>query len=266
MEPNEEQGVASHLEKDLFDHTTDYFRSLNGAWDALRVGNHVGEVVCSLPNLSAPQRVFASKVSDVLGTSGTALSLPRTLTDAANFRKSLQNIRSVQAVSPNHPAKDKLIAQAYKQSIFEGFNLVNTASQGALFLDQTSLMDLGKHLTPVTGLYNLTSIGADAIELADASGEIIHYNSLSPTTPDEKLTLQERKVLSWMKVVKSVPSIAGAALALIGIVFSWFLTPVVGLISLGLSVVWLVMKITSNVYEKVIAANQNRRKLNHGQI
>jgi phosphate/sulfate permease len=63
-----------------------------------------------------------------------------------------------------------------------------------------------------------------------------------------------------------VPSIAGAALALIGIVFSWFLTPVVGLISLGLSVVWLVMKITSNVYEKVIAANQNRRKLNHGQI
>jgi hypothetical protein len=247
--------------KGVFDHIHDHLMTANGAWDFFRVFDHAVSFLKYLPSLTPNYRDFFNKVSGVMNKAGIALSLPKIIIDVNNVCGSMSSLRHVQTTSPLDPDRDKQIGYAYKKSLVDGMNLVNTTSQISLFLNEVSLISLGKHGVKVDFIYNLSSIVNDTIEFFEEIVKLRDFGSHSTRSESEETMLQEKKNLSWMKIAKAAPSIMGSALAISSLFFTLFQAPVLAAVSLGLSACWLTMKLTSMLYEKIIAEKHARPRL-----
>ena len=236
--------------KNIVEHAFAYFGSLPGAWDFFRCADYLAQIFRSLPRMSAQSMQIAERVSGVLNRAGVAISLPKTCIDMINFKNSIKHLKHLRSLSLSSAQSiDDRTARAYKRSIFEAINLVNTASQAILFLNDSSVVVLGRHQPLIDVIFNVTSIVNDVVELVDESFKI-SYLTAEPSTDE---ATQQKINLSRMKIAKNIPSIVGSALALLAMAFSALYAPSLTFVSLSLNVVWLSVKIASNIYEAVIA-------------
>ena len=198
-----------------------------------------------------------TKVDSVANTAGIGLSIPKILFDGNTLRHSFIKLLGVQDLPYSDPLRDRKIAQAAKKSFIDAINLTGTLSQAALFLDNAKIsrvLDAAKTRL-VNGIFNGASVISDGADLITECFKLQYFRSpeAQPRNTAESAKLEEKKWLSWMNVVKDVASIAGAALALVGIVFG-IVTQSVPIIVAGLvlNTVWLTMKLATYFYNKII--------------
>ncbi len=252
--PLPEECTPSLTRRDAFDHITTYLDSTTGAGDLFRVIDHALECVRNILSLSDAALDLTSKVSRVINFSGISLSIPAIFTEANSFRKKIFQF----VVSQNLPYSDGLrhqkIVRAGKGAALSGVSLGNAVAQATLFLHQVKIVDLAGYLPTVDFIYQGTSLVADGSELIEEAYKINTYRSERPRSPREAAELEKKTWLSWMVVIKDVASVALAAIALVGIVFEITASSmtVVAPLVLGLTTVWLSMKIASYFYKQVL--------------
>ncbi len=247
--------------KDFFDHIAAHFTTVNGVWDGFRIVEYVAALPEYFLSLTPARQDFFNQITHVMNRAGIALSVPKIITNIHNLRHSVCQIQQANSISYSHPERSKVIAHAKKGFIINFMNLGNDTAQAAMFLHEVSILKMGKYYPVADGIYNVTSIVNDTIELIDECFKLHHYNSLPALTDGETNTIQEKRTLSWMKIAKDLPSIIGSVIAFAAIFFAALQVPAVAALSLGLSVAWLTMKLTSVFYEKIILEKQAIRLL-----
>ncbi len=256
------QNASPHTNqtKNLCDHIGGHFFTLNGAWDGLRIVEYVFALSKYIP-MTPVRKEFFEHVACVMCKSGNALSIPRIIADIHFMKNSGRHIRQANTLPAEHPERSKVIAHAKKNMIISSMNLGNDVAQAAMFLNDVSILKLGKYYPVADGIYNVTSLVNDTIELVDEAFKLHHYKAAPVKDDNERTTLEEKRTLSWLKIAKDLPSIIGAVLAIAAIFFAALQIPIVAAISLGLSVAWLTMKLASTFYEKITADRQARRMI-----
>jgi hypothetical protein len=184
-----------------------------------------------------------------MSTAGAGLSIPKIIGDCNTLRHSFSYL---QGLSPDNPK----VTQAVKKSFIDAIDLTNTLSQAALFIDHVKIFTFqAGHLRIVDGVCNATSAISDGAELVTEYFKLQGYYSEGlPANAEENAKLDERKCLSWMVVTKDVASIGYAVVALACIVYGVAIQSVAfaSSASLVLSTVWLVMKIATYFYAKIV--------------
>jgi hypothetical protein len=244
--------------KTLCDHIGSHFFTLNGAWDSARIVEYITNICKYIP-MTLGRVEFFDRISSLMNKCGNALSIPRIIVDLHFLKNSARQITQARNLPEDQPERNKIVAHAKKSVVISTMNLVNDASQAALFLNDTSIIKLGGCLPVAEGVYNVSSIVNDTIELIDESFKLHHYNSAPAATDEQRVVLNEKRALSWLKIAKDLPSIVGSVLAIAAIFFAALQAPVFAAISLGLSVAWLTMKLVSTFYEKIIMDRQAHR-------
>lgn len=244
------------------EHVIHHFSTLNGVWDAFRFGNYFSSFAKFLFAAGSSQYNFLKHTASVMDRSGSMLSLPRLVADLHALKTSVRQVRqSGHTSSSADPLERRVAAHAKKYFLTHFMNLGNDLAQGALVLNELSVLKLGRCVPIVDGIYNVTGLVNDTIDLVDESCKLHHYNSEEAATEAETETLKEKKNLSLLKIAKSIPSIIGAVIGIAAIFFSSLQIPTVGVVLLGLNSIWLTFKLASTFYEKIIADNQARREL-----
>ncbi len=243
--------------KDPLDHVADYVDTSTGAWDIFRVIENSLAYVKRLPSLAPNALELVEKVKEVAGTMGIGLSIPKIISDFNTFRLGFTNLLATQDLPYSDPLRTRKIAQAAKTTFINSIDFTNTLVQAAQFVDgaKVYLFD-AVQLRWLDGANNLTTAISDGSELITECFKLHNYNSpeVQPRNPAEAAKLAEKKTLSWMVVAKDVASVAGAAIALVGIVFG-VATQSIAILSisiLALSTVWLTMKLATYFYNKIV--------------
>lgn len=244
--------------KTLSDHIGSHFFTLNGAWDAARIIEYLASIGKCIP-MPAERKEFFDRVSSLMSKCGNFLSIPRIVADVHFLKNSARHIKQVNNLPADQPERHNIAAHAKMNVVVSTMNLVNDASQAVIFLNDTSIIKLGKGLPVAEGVYNVSSIVNDTIELLRESYKVHDYNSTPAANEEQRVSLNEKRTLSWLNIAKAVPSIVGSVLAIAAIFFAALQAPVFAVISLGLSVAWLTMKLVSTFYEKIITDRQIHR-------
>jgi hypothetical protein len=244
-------------DKDYVDHVAEYADSAAGTWDVFRVIDLTLSYVKMLPSLSPSWLEMLGKVKDVANMAGIGLSIPKMIADCNTFRRSLSNLLAVHDLPYSDPLRTRKIAQAFKKSFVDSFDLTWTCTQAALFLNNAKIFMIeATQLRMLDGLNNIASVVSDSAELITECFKLKHFHSpeAQPRNPAESTKLEERKCLSWMTVVKDVTSIGTAAIALVGIIFGVATQSIaaIGIAVLVLSTVWLTMKLSTYFYNKIV--------------
>lgn len=242
--------------KDHADHVAHYANTTEGAWDLFRFIDCTLSWFKMLPSIPARLLDTITKVDNVANAAGIGLSIPKILVDGNTLRNSFTQLLGVQDLPYSDPLRDRKIAQAAKKSFLDAINFTFTLSQATLFLDNARIwvLDAAKS-TVVNTVFNATSIISDGADLITECFNLERYQSseAQPRSAAESAKLEEKKWLSWMNVIKDVASVAGAALALVGIVFGIATASVPIIIAgLALNTVWLTMKLASYFYNKIV--------------
>jgi hypothetical protein len=246
--------------KKLCDHIGGHFFTLNGAWDGLRIVEYISELSQYIP-MTPVRKEFFEHVASVMSKCGNALSMPRIIADIHFMKNSARHIRQVNTLPAEQLERSKIVAHAKKSMVTSSMNLGNDLAQATLFLNDVSILKLGKYAPVAEGIYNVTGLINDTIELVDEAFKLHHYKTAPAKDDNERTTLGEKKTLSWLKIAKDLPSIIGAVLAIAAIFFAALQIPIVAAISLGLTVSWLTMKLASTFYEKITADRQTARRI-----
>lgn len=227
-----------------------YPASPQGIRDCFRIIEYAASFFASFPGLNHDSRTYLDKISKVMDTAGIGLSIPRTITDMFNLNNSIRQYRRIRSTVFRDSMQRKVSIHAQKKIFLSGLSLTNTLSQASLFIHQVDLISLGKYIPLADGIYNVTSIVSDGIELVEESFKLQQYNSTIGGV--QTAFLREKKTLSYMKIIKATSSIAGSVLAIVAIFFVAFQMPFVATIILVFDIAWLTMKITGNLYEKIL--------------
>jgi hypothetical protein len=244
-------------EKDPIDRISDYADSSEGTWDVFRVIDLALSYVKFLPSVPAKTLELVEKVKSVASMAGMGLSIPRIIVNCNTLRHSIADLLGVQDLPYNDPFRTRKIAHAIKKFFVDSVDLTSTVAQAALFVDSAKVFIFeASHLRIIDGVYNVTSAISDGVELITECFKLSHYHSseAQPRNQEEVNKLEERKRLSWMVIVKDIASVAGAGIALVGIVFGIAAQSifVVSGAVLALSTIWLTMKLATYFYNKII--------------
>ncbi len=244
-------------QKDYLDHVADYADSSSGAWDVFRFIENGLAYVKFLPTLPENYLEALKKVKDVASAAGMGLCIPKIISDCNNLRRSFSNLLATQDLPYSDPLRTRIIAHAVKKTFTDSVDLTNDVSLAALFIDNAKVFIFeASHLRIFDGVYNLTSVISDGVELITECFKLNNYQSpeMHPRNQAEATKLSERKTLSWMVIAKDVSSIAGSVIALVGIVFGIATQSlaIVSIAALVLGTVWLTTKLAAYFYNKII--------------
>jgi hypothetical protein len=244
-------------DKDPIDHIADYAGSAAGAWDVFRFIDYTLSYAKWIPSLAPNWLSVIGKIKDVASTVGIGLSIPKIIVDTNTLRRSLSNLFTVQDLPYSDPLRTRKIAQAYKKSFLDTVDLTWTVSQAALFIDATKIYVFETaNLRIIDGINNVTSVISDGADLISEYFKLQQYHSpgAQPRNGEESSKLEQKKCLSWMNIVKDIASVAGSAIALVGIAFGIALhsVPIAAGAVLVLSTIWLTMKLAGHFYNKIV--------------
>jgi hypothetical protein len=230
-----------------------YVSSTSGAWDLFRAIDYTVSPLKFATSLSQEKRDYVHKVSSVMGASGIALSVPTAISDVISLKNSITDITKAKDTPNSDPERSKKVAQAYKRSVINGVDLGYTLCQTSSFLNDAQLVQLGNNLPIVRGVQQVTSLISDTNEIVEEAYKLHEYSKTDVRSEREKSLLEAKKNLSWLKIAKDIPCLAMSALALVGIFFTSIAAlPIVSVIFLTLSVIWLSLKTSSYFYDKIV--------------
>jgi hypothetical protein len=243
--------------KDYLDHVADYADTTSGAWDVFRFIENPLSYVKFLPNIPVNYSLLLEKVRSVASSLGMGLCIPKILSDCNNLRRSFTNLLGTQDLPYSDPLRTRKVAQAAKKTFTDTVDLTNDVSLAALLIDNGKVFIFeASYLRIFDGVYNLTSVISDGVELITECFKLNHYHSpeMHPRNQAEAAKLGERKTLSWIVIAKDVASIGGAAIALVGIVFGIATQSlaIVSIVALVLGTVWLTTKLAAYFYNKIV--------------
>jgi hypothetical protein len=251
---------SSTENRDFFDHVSDYAKTTDGAWDLFRVIEYATEWIQKIPSLTSQgSSALLGRISNVIGTMGMGLSIPAIATDCNHLRSSLARLFTVQDLPYSDPLRSQKITQAVKKGFLDLLGFANDMSQAALFMDRVKVLVLeASQLKVADGIYSGTSIAMDSVDLVSEYFKLQRYHSqeAQPRNPIESAKLEQKKTLAWMTIVKDIFSIASSGLAMIAMIFGaaalGVSTANIAFAGLTLSTVWLVTKMTSHFYNKLV--------------
>lgn len=232
--------------------TAKFVNQTSGAVDFYRIAKLFLGYIQRVPVLSAPSQERLNRLSNVVELSGSALSLPSLLSDINAVRNSVNHYRSVLSLPAENLLRGRKVLQAGKGVALDSIGLVGTVTDSLGFLDATKICDLGKSLAPIQA----TGVGAffilDLANLVEEVYKLQSYQEVQATGNENK------KKLSWMKIAQYT---AGIALGILG-ALSLFCTvtlpiavSVIAFAGLGLSTIYLAMKIGSFFYERAAVSS-----------
>ncbi len=244
------------------DHVENYLKTTDGVWDLFRVFEQVSCYLSQIPFSDAKTDGLFSKITGVFNSAGAALSIPAIFTSAIDLKRSLSSLIESHELPYVDPLRSKKIALATKQSVVDGVSLGNAVSLAVLFYD--------KAVTPLSSwvsqgadyVFNATSLIDDGIELIEESVKLRECSS-DDRNDAEKAKMEDEKWLSMMKIAKDVVSIAATLIAVMGSCFAVLAgNYAIGAVVLGLGTVWLIIKLTSVFYQKVIEERHSHPPVN----
>ncbi len=228
---------AEKPSKGVLDHSEDYLGTSEGVRDLCDVVSHVFGTLelCTSP-LSEMGRL-ATKVKDVFGTTGLALSYPQLISDVNRLRHSVSRLFLSSCVQTMQTAR------AVKDVAMSFLLLVNTGSRAVLFAQNSELLFLAaRQVSRVNIIVSVTSFITDG---SDLIRDCLEWQVEGKTA--------ERDNLAFMNVMKNLSSVAASALLLISYAFGVSLTEPVMLGSMFvLGTVYLVSKISGYFYAKMV--------------
>jgi len=253
--PQEDEGKKER--KDFGDHIAKWVDCTDGAWSFFKVFDHALDYVKLLPNLSEGAQSFVEKVRRITDLSGSALSFPALISDANDLRHSIVSLGKAYELPEADKNRSEKIVRAAKKSFLDGCTLTNTTSQIITFLRESNFIQQSAAAArAVDWVYNVTSLVTDGAELAEEAYKVQRNQGQLGTakTEKEQNVLQEKINLSWLTIVKDVASVALSIIGIIALVFGALTQGVVIIapIVLGLSTIWLAMKISAYFYERII--------------
>lgn len=243
--PEESSGSGSSHPLEI---TAEFVNQTSGAWDFYRVGKLSLSYFERIPQLSASSRERLNHLSNVVELSGSALSLPSLLSDANAIRNSVNHYRSTLTLSAEDQLRYRKIVQAGKSVALDSIGLVGTAADSLGFLDATKICNLGKSLAPIQATGVTAFFVLDSVSLVEEVYKLQSYQGI------QTAAIQCKKRLSWMKIAQYT---TGVALGILGILslFCPVTLPIavsaIALAGLGLSTIYLAIKIGSFFYERV---------------
>jgi hypothetical protein len=243
--------------KNLYDHVSNHLLTTSGCRDFYRVFGYTLTFLKYLP-FSSERKEFFDKFGSLAGKFNVALSIPKTVADVNFLKQSLRHLTQVRNHPPVHPERRKIIAQAYKNCIYDGMNVTNSIVEDLMFLHDIDLIKLGKSYPAAEGIYYFTCLVPDSIELITKVYELKHYKAATPTTDVERTVLKDKIKLAWLTIAKDLPAITCAVIGIAALFFVSLQVPVVAAVSMGLSILWLTFKLVSTFYEKTIVEKHAR--------
>jgi len=243
--------------KDFGDHIAKWVDSTDGAKSFFKVFDHALDYAKLLPNLSEGAQSFIEKTHKITDFTGSALSFPVLISDANNLRHSIASWWRASELPDADKSRSEKIVRSAKKSFLDSCTLTNTASQVITFLSESNFIQQSASAArAVDWVYNVTSLVTDGAELAEEAYKV-HRNQGrmgAAKTEKEQKVLQEKINLSWLTIVKDVASVALSIIGIIALVFGALTQGVVIIapIVLGLSTIWLAMKISAYFYERII--------------
>ncbi len=250
--------IRSERNKGVFDHIADYVGTSSGVLDVFRVGNHLFSVIEMSLSPSHKFISVAEKAKQIFNTAGIGLSIPQIFSDIHSLCKSFTHLFAVQDLPYNDFLRTSKIGQAIKETFLDSIHLTNTVAQIILFVENVKLFLFeASHLHFLNGIYNLTSIIEDGVELVGEYFKLQYYHSpeAKPRNGAETAKLEEKKVLSWIMIAKNVSSIALSVILSYGMMISTVAAgsiTVIPIVLLSLSTFWLTTKLVGYFYEKII--------------
>jgi hypothetical protein len=243
--------------KDHLDHVAAYADTAQGAWDVFRAAEYMIAWIQKLSPVSEMGPTLLGRVSEVVNTAGIGLSIPAIINDCNNLRKSVINFFVSQELPYSDPQRSRNITQAAKKSFLDSLSLTNNTAQAALFAERVKIVEFEpSHLSGIDIVFNASSAILDTAELVGEYFKLNFYSSpeAHPRNQAEVGKLEERKRLSWMIIAKDVASIGAASLALYGIMIGVAAQSIAAVAMAGLvfSSIWLTMKISSHLYNKIV--------------
>jgi hypothetical protein len=240
------------LEKDHADHIAEYADTAKGAWDLFRVADCTLSHAKKVPSL-AKRLPQLEKVQDVASSAGLGLSIPKTISDANNLRRSISSFKAARDLPDRDPLKTRKVAQAAKKSFLDTAELAGTLSQVGTFINNVKIRDFNPlQLKVLDGINNGSTLITDGAELITECCKLKDYRQTRTSNDVERL--QEHKRLSWILIAKNVASVAGSIIAIGAIAFGVALQsiPLVLGAVLVLNTVWLTMKLAGHFYKKIV--------------
>jgi hypothetical protein len=174
-----------------------------------------------------------------------------------NLRHSLGDLRKVKDLPYSDPLRARKVAQAAKKSFLDSVDLTWTLSQVATFINNAKIYVFkALQMKVIDGVNNVTSLISDGSELITECFKLKDYEAAKAQqrTPADAAKLEKHKRLTLINIAKNVASVAGAILAIVGIVFGIAVQsiPVIVGAVLVLNTIWLAMKLASHFYNKIV--------------
>lgn len=197
-----------------------YTRSFYGAWDFFRSVDYSAAVLSRTSLLSSSHGALAKRVSDATNKIHNAFSIPQTVFNATHLTACL------------YEGANKGMTQEWTKKIAIAILFFsNSLTQALLFFKQMEFIKLAGAAL-VDTIYNITNVLTDIKELYE-------MKSADSTT------------MNFLKGVRSISSLASAALALGTLFFVSLQTETVIVVSLALSVIWITTKIAVKLMQEM---------------
>jgi hypothetical protein len=195
-------------------------RSFYGAWDFFRSVDYSAAVLSRMPLLSSSQREFAKKVSDSTNKIHNAFSLPQTVFNATHLTACLYE-----------GIDNGMTGELSKKTAISTLFFTNSLTQALLFFKQMEFIKLSGAVI-VDTIYNITNVLMDVKDLYEVNSA-------------------DSSLVNFLKLVRSISSIAATAIALVLLAFVSLQTEAIAVVTLALSAVWITTKIAVKLLQEM---------------
>lgn len=213
--------------KDWLEYAADHAMKTEGALNFFRAAENV---LSYAPSLFSQQSTLdtLSQLRSGADLLGAALSFP-------TLFKNIRDLRN--HFSAWTEAKPEEGCHTFNKVVQEGFNTINTASQGTFFLHSAKVVDLGAFFPVLNGILQGTTILTDGWDLIEQIGE---------TSVDE-LSAQ----LKMFRIAKFTSSVAIAVILLISIFYAALAESLVFVLLIASSI-FVVASILSSIWKQMV--------------
>jgi|GEM_PF-4929726 len=238
--------------KSLWTHFADRISSIDGLFDALKVGEYFSHWLKMIPHLSSNKNQLSTAQGTFLA-GATLASLPGLVTTIGDTVASCSLLgKAVVDRTRNPTARDQDITSIAKKS---GRNLLDLACMGtdtANNFHELGWVDLGKAAPISCGVFLGTDVIGNGLDLAKEVGKVSERAAEKATkqiSPERTIAIHHKDNLSYMRIFKNVAGIVGSTIG----IASLFVGGVIALPIVGLtfSSLWIVSKITTHFYKEI---------------
>lgn len=238
--------------KSLWTHFVDRINSVEGMFDALKVGDYASQWLKMIPHFSS-KKTQLSSAQGVFFAGATLASLPGLVTTIGDTVQSCSLFgRAVIDKTRNPTEREREITSTAKKSARNLLDLACMGADTANNFHDLGWVDLGKAAPVSSGIFCGTDLVSNGLDLAREVGKVTERSTERRTkqiSPERNTAIHHKDNLSYIRIFKNTVCIIGSAIGLAALVMGGSVVlPVVGL---AISSMWIVSKIIAHFYKEI---------------